>query len=102
MTPAATVVAEERWGRVTAAHTIQPVFAGASMLPQRAPLLMLEAGSGPRPYRLGGAAHSHLHIVALTGLAPQVVHHLHEAAPPAGLLGLLGVPGQSQAQGGAP
>lgn len=57
-------------------------------------------GLARQAYRLWGAAHGHLHVVALTGLAPQVVHHLHKAAPPAGLL--VGLPGQPQPQGGAP
>lgn len=55
---------------------------------------------------LWGAAHSHLHIVTLTGLAPQVVYLLHKAAPSASpsarLLWFLGVPGQLQPQRWSP
>lgn len=40
----------------------------------------------PLPHLLRGAAHRHLHIVALPGLAPQVIDHLHEGAPPLRLL----------------
>lgn len=40
----------------------------------------------PPSHLLRGAAHSHLHVVALPGLAPQVIDHLHEGAPPLRLL----------------
>ena len=105
---AATVIPEDMFGRGSLQPApCSPCFSRSP--PHAAPQpLFLSSGGGRvglarRPYRLWGAAHGHLHVVALAGLAPQVVYHLHKAAPPAGLLGLLvGLPGQPQPQGATP
>lgn len=54
------------------------------------------------PYLLRGAAHRHLHVVALPGLAAQVVDHLHEAAGPLGVLRCPAGPGTRRRASASP
>lgn len=56
-----------------------------------------------QPYRLWGAAHGHLHAVALPWTCPQVVHHLPQKLPSAGPSdSFVGLPRGSRSPRGAP
>lgn len=94
------------WEKVTPVHTVHPTLVGtACCIPSLSPLRSCwkEGRAGLATLSVcGGSPLTHLHIIILTGLAPQVVYLLHKAAPSASpsarLLCFLSVPGQWQPQ----